>query len=186
MERSGLLVAHRMPTSPAYIYAVTSTGLSVAGLAAWTVPRWRWSQFRHEHTSTSVALDLLAAGFDVVSERRMRQDDAIGAGGWSLVLPTSRGARSHYPDLWVRSDATEAWRAVEIELARKSLSRLVTILAAYRDRGAGVTYYTADASVAQAIRRAADRARLTDVDVRRASGAIGGRSEPVRAGVGHG
>jgi hypothetical protein len=186
MQRSGLLVAHRMPTSPAHIYAVTSAGLNVAGLATWTVPRWRWSQFRHEHTSTSAALDLLAAGFEVVSERRMRQDDALGAGGWSLVLPTSRGARSHYPDLWVRRDDTEPWRAVEIELARKSLSRLVAILAAYRDRGAGVTYYTADASVAQAVRRAAARARLTDLDVRRVASPTRGRPEPVAAGVGHG
>lgn len=186
MQRSGLLVAHRMPTSPAYIYAVTSAGLSVSGLAAWTVPRWRWSQFRHEHASTSIALDLLAAGFEVISERRMRQDDAIGAGSWSLVLPTSRGARSHYPDLWVRRDDADPWRAIEIELSRKSLPRLVTIHAAYRDRGAGVTYYTTEASVAQAVRRAAARARLTDLEVRKVASPTRDRPDLAAAGVAHG
>jgi hypothetical protein len=160
-------VAHRMPTSPAYLYAITGAGLQVAGLSAWTVPRWRWSQFRHEHTATSVALELLEAGFDVVPERVMRQEDTLQVADWSLVLVGPGEARSHYPDLWVRPAGGTGWRAVEIELARKSLGPLSGILAAYRDRGTPVTYYTGEASVAAAVRRAASRVGLADLDVRR-------------------
>jgi hypothetical protein len=183
MESAGLLTARRMPTSPAHVYAITGPGLQVAGLAAWTVPRWRWSQFRHEHNATSVALDLLDAGWEVVPERRMRQEDALGVASWALVLATERGARSHYPDLWVRPGEDAPWRAVEIELARKSLSRLMGILAAYRDRHSGVTYYTAEASVAQAVRRAASRVRLEDLDVRRLPGTTAPRPAPATAGA---
>jgi len=174
MQRVGIVVGHWMPTSPARIHAVTGDGLRAAGLGTWTVPRWRWSQFRHEYAVIEIALDLLAAGWEVVPERRMRQDDALGAGSWSLVLATDGRAASHYPDLWVRPDDSAPWRAVEVELARKSLPRLVGILSGYRERGAGVTYYTAERAVADAVRRAAERARLHDLDVRRAV-AAGGR-----------
>jgi hypothetical protein len=184
MTGAGLLTSHRMPTSPAHIYSITAAGISVAGLEAWTVPRWRWSQFRHEHTSTTIALELLEAGWDVVSERRMRQDDALGQPAWSLVLPSPTRVQSHFPDLWVRATEAEPWRAVEVELTRKSFSRLTAILGAYRDRGAGVTYYTADRAVAEAVREAAARARLTDLDVRRIVAADA--RQPIGAGAGRG
>jgi hypothetical protein len=186
LVRGGLVAAHRMPTSPAHVHVVTPAGLQLAGLGAWTAPRWRWSQFRHEHTAVEIALDLLDAGWQVIPERRMRQEDALGVSAWSLVVPTERaGAQTHYPDLWVRRDAARGgWRAVEVELARKSLARLVGILSAYRDRGSGVTYYTADQQVADAVRRAAERARLVDLDVRRAPRAEGHRPVEVVAGRG--
>jgi hypothetical protein len=190
LARRGLVAAHRLPTSPAHLHVVTPAGLRLAGLSSWTAPRWRWSQFRHEHTAVEIALDLLHAGWEVVPDRRMRQEDALGVATWSLVVPTERaGARSHYPDLMVRptngaADGRASWRAVEVELARKSLPRLVGILSAYRDRQVGVTYYTADRHVADAVRRAAERAGLNDLDVRRTPAPASRR--PADAGVGRG
>ena len=184
MGRAGLLATHRLPTSPAYSYAVTAAGLRVAGLADWTVPRWRWSQFRHEHAVVEVALELLAAGFDVVPERAMRHDDALGAGHWSLVVATGRGGRSHYPDLWVRHDDAATWGAVEVELTRKSLARLTTILAGYRDRGSPVAYYTDERPIAEAVRRAAGQVGLADLQVRRMTVASVGQLAGAGAGRG--
>ena len=167
MARAELLAVHRTPTSPALVYSVTAAGLAAAGREVWTAPRWRWSQFHHEHTATSVALDLLEAGWQVVPERRMRQDDALGIASWFLVLPSETGTRTHYPDLWVCRHEGDPWRAVEVEISRKSLARLESILAAYRDRGAGVTYYTNDPGVRDAVKKVAKRAGHSDVDVRR-------------------
>lgn len=185
MQRAGLVVSHRMPTSPASVHAVTTAGLHLAGLAAWTAPRWRWSQFRHEHAAVEIGLDLLTDGWEVVPEREMRNDETLTATAWSLVIATDRGSgRTHHPDLWVRHDAAAPWRAVEVELSRKSLPRLVSILSAYRDRGVGVTYYTAERAVADAVGRAASRAGLVDLEVRRVTGA--GERLPTVAGVGRG
>lgn len=175
MGRAGLLASHRLPTSPAYSYAVTAAGLQVAGLPDWTTPRWRWSQFRHEHAVVEVALELLAAGFEVIAEREMRHGDALGTGRWSLVIATGRGGRSHYPDLWVRHGDASTWSAVEVELTRKSLARLTSILAAHRDRGTPVTYYTDERPIAEAVRRAAGQAGLADLQVRRLTTSTAGQ-----------
>jgi len=165
LAAGGYLTWSKLPTSDAKLWTVTKEGMEVSQLG-WHAPRaMRHSQFVHEHSLANLAMDLLEDGWEVVTERRMRQEDQLGVGDWSVVLPTQAAATTHYPDLWVRRHAGDPWRAVEVELTPKTGPRLQQILAAFTERGVGVSYYTHRPVVAKAVKVAASRVQCTDLEV---------------------
>jgi hypothetical protein len=159
MMEAGLLkrvtLLHRQPGA---LY-VSRRGMRTAGLGdEMPVPTVTLKNFVHDCAVVWEQIRLERGGCEVLTEREMRQLARTTGDAYSLrVAATSHTlAKAHMPDLAFRIGGE--LRALEVELARKSMDRLTAILAAYAadPRYAGVWYVVPDARFGQRVRAAGD------------------------------
>ncbi len=123
-------------------------------------------ELSHQLAVVSLVVDLELAGELVITEREMRQDDALvvdTAQRWSIELSQLSSSLTferptHRPDFALqRGDELEAF---ELELSQKSRARLERLLGAWARQGSyrQVRYLCANATIARAVEVACDRA----------------------------
>jgi len=89
---------------------------------------------RHTLEATAVVVRLELDGFEVVTERMMRRDERAAGdrGRWSIPMPRRSATGdpiTHRPDIAFASGGSLA--AIEVELTRKSNSRLAVLMGAW-------------------------------------------------------
>ena len=178
---------HRAPAA----HRITPGGLRVIGSDLPAPRRLNLATYRHDEGLAWLRLAADRGRFgalhDVVSERRMRSEDARAAAGATRhgvrlggVGPGGRD-RVHYPDMVVRTAAGHRV-AFELELSTKSQDRREGILAGYgADPRVDVVVYLVDRpEVRRAIHRSAARVgvshliRVRDVRLRGSEPAVAG------------
>ncbi len=163
LEREGWLERYPMTRGEGSLFAVTRTGVAMAGVAVRAAgppaPTW-WA---HLSGCAWAAAWMTARGREIQGCREVIADPAwSGIVRWRDHKGTHRAR--HRPDLAWLPDGRRV--AIEVELAQKSAERLKAILelhAGWRAARAtsGVIYICGDADGAERIRRTAERIGLT-------------------------
>lgn len=157
-------------------HRITRDGLNVIGLRDWRAPRFARTLAGHQAGVVDTALDALAQGATVVSEREARQDHRLmkqgrrGYVGWGIPMHHRAKRRGpHWPDFWriTNGDRPECREAVELELSSKDSGRLRDILRGFQVAGESgrvhrVVYLSNDPSVLRAV---ADQARSMGIPI---------------------
>lgn len=117
------------------VYFITRPGLKFIGENSMPVPTVSLQSFLHDRSVVWEQVQLEKSGAEVVTEREMRHLERTNDDDFVIRIPPSQTsvASTHRPDLALRvsTSGRSSWHAIEIEIARKSESRLTSILTGY-------------------------------------------------------